>query len=103
MRIDRLLCFLRFTRTRSAAQALVEQGHIRRNGARVTRPSQDVAPGDILTLPLGQRVRLVEVFELPARRGPAREAQGLYRELDPERQTDLAASETPPARGKPQP
>lgn len=103
MRIDRLLCFLRFTKTRSAAQVLIDQGHIRRNGARVARSSQEVLPGDILTLPLGQRVRLVEVLELPARRGPAREAQGLYRELDPAGQTDLAAVTTDTSRGKPQP
>lgn len=103
MRIDRLLCFLRFTRTRGAAQKLVDQGHIRRNGSRVTRSSQDVMPGDILTLPLGARIRLVEVLELPVRRGPAREAHALYRELDPQGQTAIAAPEHDHPRGKPQP
>ena len=83
MRIDRLLCQLRFVRTRSAAQRLVEEGHIRRNGERVLRPSRDVEVGDILTLPLGNRVRLIEVLALPERRGPPREAQDCYRELDP--------------------
>lgn len=83
MRIDRLLCHLRFVRTRGAAQRLVEEGHIRRNGERVLRPSRDVEVGDILTLPLGNRVRLIEVLALPERRGPPREAQDCYRELDP--------------------
>lgn len=82
MRIDRLLCTLRFTRTRSAAQALVEQGHIRRNGERVTRGAQDVRIGDVLTIPLGNRVRLVEILALPERRGAPREAQACYRDLD---------------------
>jgi ribosome-associated heat shock protein Hsp15 len=85
LRVDRLLCFLRFARTRSAAHALVEKGHIRRNGERVTRCAQDVRVGDVLTLPVGQRVRLVEILALPARRGPPREAQECYRELDPQR------------------
>lgn len=84
MRIDRLLCHLRFVRTRSAAHRLVEEGHIRRNGERVTRGSRDIAVGDILTLPLGERVRLVEILALPERRGPPREAQACYRELDPD-------------------
>ena len=83
MRIDRLLCQLRFVRTRGAAQRLVEEGHIRRNGERVLRPSRDIEVGDILTLPLGNRVRLIEVLALPERRGPPREAQDCYRELDP--------------------
>ena len=83
MRIDRLLCHLRFVRTRSAAHRLVEEGHIRRNGERVTRASRDIVQGDVLTLPLGGTVRLVEILALPERRGPPREAQACYRELDP--------------------
>tara|TARA_B100001179_G_scaffold92852_1_gene65825 strand:- start:142 stop:375 length:234 start_codon:yes stop_codon:yes gene_type:complete len=74
---------LRFSRTRSAAQKLVEEGHIRLNGERVVRGSRDVAVGDVLTLPLGKSVRLVEVLALPDRRGPPRDAQECYRELDP--------------------
>lgn len=89
MRIDRLLCNLRFLRTRTMAAELVRAGHIRRNGARVTRPSQQVDVGDVLTIPLGPGVRLVEVLALPDRRGPAREAQACYRVLDPAEQTAI--------------
>lgn len=89
MRIDRLLCNLRFLRTRTMAAELVRSGHLRRNGARVTRPSQDIAVGDVLTVPLGSSVRLIEVLALPERRGPARDAQACYRALDRVRQTDI--------------
>lgn len=93
MRIDRLLCNLRFVRTRSLASKLASQGHLRRNGIRVVRPSQEVAIGDILTIPLGAQVRLIEVLALPERRGPAREAQAHYRMLDPARETDIGAGQ----------
>jgi ribosome-associated heat shock protein Hsp15 len=83
VRIDRLLCHLRFVRTRSAAQKLVGQGYLRRNGERVMRGSLDVQIGDVLTIPLGDSVRLVEILALPDRRGPPREAQACYRTLDP--------------------
>ncbi len=83
MRIDRLLCQLRFVRTRGAAQRLIDEGHLRRNGERVMRQSLDVQPGDVLTLPLGRAIRLIEILALPERRGPPREAQACYRELDP--------------------
>jgi ribosome-associated heat shock protein Hsp15 len=89
MRIDRLLCNLRFLRTRTMAADLVREGHLRRNGVRVARPSQTVAVGDVLTIPLGRHVRLIEVLALPERRGPAREAQGCYRALDPAGETDI--------------
>ena len=103
MRIDRLLCNLRFVRTRTLAADLVRTGHLRRNGARVLRPSQDIAIGDVLTLPLGKTVRLVEVLSLPDRRGSARDAQSCYRPLDhtldPIGQTDIGASERSSTRG----
>lgn len=89
MRIDRLLCNLRFIRTRSLAARLASSGHLRRNGIRVTRPSQDVVAGDILTIPMGSEVRLIEVVVLPDRRGPAREAQACYRVLDPTAQSAI--------------
>ena len=97
MRIDRLLCNLRFVRTRSLAAKLAATGHLRRNGVRVTRPSQEVAAGDILTLPWGAGVRLFEVLVLPEKRGPAREAQACYRVLDQFRESDIGASEHPAA------
>jgi ribosome-associated heat shock protein Hsp15 len=82
MRLDRLLWFLRFARTRSAAQRWIAEGHIRRNGERVTRQDQPIAVGDVLTLPLRAKVLPIEIVELPSRRGPADEARACYRPLD---------------------
>jgi ribosome-associated heat shock protein Hsp15 len=82
VRLDKLLWFLRFTRTRPLAQALAETGHIRLNGRRVERSAQAVQVGDILVLPLASGVRAVEIMTLPLRRGPAMEAQACYRALD---------------------
>ncbi len=93
MRIDLALCRLRFVKTRALAQALIEAGHVRCNGGRVTRASQPVKAGDILTIPLGQAVRVVELVALPERRGPAAEARSCYRVLDPDGQTALAADQ----------
>lgn len=99
MRIDRLLCNLRFLRTRTLAASLVRAGHLRRNGTRVTRPSQDIAIGDILTIPMGAGVRLVEVLALPERRGSAPAAQACYRVLDRARQTDIGEEDFPAPQG----
>lgn len=103
MRIDKLLWQLRVTKTRGLAQALVTSGHVRRNGLRVLRASEQVAAGDILTVPLPAGVRVIELVAMPTRRGPAPEAQACYRALDRQPLARLAAHEQrPPARGKPQ-
>ena len=82
MRIDKLLWFLRFVRSRSLAQNWVSEGHIRLNGRRVERGAQNVAIGDVLVLPMGISVRVVRIIALPHRRGPALEAQACYHVLD---------------------
>lgn len=82
MRLDRLLVYLRFARTRSRASAMIEQGHMRVNGIHVRRPSAEVHPGDVLTFAQSGEVRIVEVIELPERRGPPGMARSHYRELD---------------------
>jgi ribosome-associated heat shock protein Hsp15 len=82
MRIDKLLWYLRLAKTRAIAQTMAEEGHIRLNGRRVDRSHQKVAGGDVLTVPLGASVRVIELLMLPRRRGPAPEAQSCYRVLD---------------------
>ena len=103
MRIDRLLCNLRFVRTRTLGAKLAEQGHLRRNGARVTRPSQEVQVGDVLTIPLGSAIRLIEVLAIPARRGRAPEAQACYRVLDQSGETDLGEPQDSAIQGNARP
>lgn len=94
MRLDKLLWFLRLTKTRPLAQALVEEGHIRLNGRRVDRAAHKVATGDVLVIPLAAGVRIIEILSLPLRRGPATEAQACYRALDAGQTLPIAAQES---------
>ena len=82
MRLDLLLTRLRFSKSRSIAQARIAEAHMRLNGVRVTRQDQGVSVGDILTMPLGRNVGVFEILALPERRGPPAEAQMCYRKLD---------------------
>ncbi|RPF71376.1 S4 domain-containing protein [Aurantiacibacter spongiae] len=82
MRLDLLLCRLRFAKSRAVARRWIGEGHMRCNGNRVERPDRPVFPGDVLTLPVGRQVRVIAVEALPERRGPASEARTHYRDLD---------------------
>ena len=81
MRIDRFLFFIRLVKSRTLAQALVETGHVRIDGRRVEKSSDEVRVGSIVALPLRGRVRVLRVLSLPQRRGPAPEARSCYEEL----------------------
>lgn len=81
IRLDKLLWFLRFARSRSIAQAIVAAGHIRLDGRRVTRSSCAVHVGQTLVLPVGEHIEVVRLLALPPRRGPPGEAQACYARL----------------------
>ena len=80
-RLDKWLWCARFLKARSDCVRLIEGGLVRINRQPTAKPHARLRPGDMVTLPLRGQVRVLEVLSLAARRGPAPEAQGLYREL----------------------
>ena len=81
MRIDRYLHCIRLVKSRTLAQAVIEAGHVRVDGKRIAKPSEDVRVGTVIALPLRGEVRVLRVLGLPDRRGPAPEARLCYEEL----------------------
>ncbi len=80
-RIDRWLWHARLVRTRSDAAALAGSGYVRVNGMRIDGPGRMVRAGDVLTVALDHRVRVVKVRGFRERRGPAGTGETLYEEL----------------------
>jgi len=100
-RLDKWLWFARLAKTRSAAQRLVTDGQVRINRERVGKPAQTVRVGDLVSVEVASRLRLLEVLAPGARRGPATEAAQLFRDLAPllpRAPTELAAHPVVPAR-----
>ena len=81
MRIDRFLHCIRLLKSRTLAQSLVEEGHVRIDGKRITKTSEEVRVGSVIAFPLHYRIRILRVLSLPDRRGPATEARTHYEEL----------------------
>ncbi len=81
LRIDRYLHCIRLVKSRTLAQALVGEGHVRIDGRRVTRPADEVRVGSVVALPLRGTVRVLRVTALPVRRGSPDEARAAFEEL----------------------
>ena len=82
-RLDKWLWFSRIAKTRTLATRLVETGKARVNRSRVTKPSRMIRAGDVITLVIHGRVRVLKVVGCGARRGPAAEARELYVDMSP--------------------
>lgn len=78
LRLDLLLWYLRFARSRSLAKIMVQSGKLRCNGRRIVKAHCQIGIGDVLTLMHGGRVVVVRLEQLPKRRGSALQAQQHY-------------------------
>ncbi len=82
-RIDKWLWHARVVKTRTDAAMLIEQGHVRVNGGREKSPGHAIKSGDVLTIALDRRVRVLRVKDFSERRGDASEGRALYDDLQP--------------------
>lgn len=80
-RLDKWLWCARFMKMRSNCARWVSEGSVRINRQPTEKPHARLRCGDVLTLPLGNGVRIVRVVALATRRGPPAEARTLYEEL----------------------
>ncbi|MEO1552432.1 MAG: RNA-binding S4 domain-containing protein [Pseudomonadota bacterium] len=87
VRVDVWLWRARFFRTRALATDYVSRKGIRitRHGQtrKTAKAGQRIAAGDILTFYKAKAIETVEVLKIGERRGPAAEAEGLYRRVMP--------------------
>lgn len=106
LRIDKWLWAARFFKTRSLAADAVEGGKVTMNEVRL-KPAKAVGVGDVLEIRVGKFRYEVEVLALSGKRGPAPEAQKLYRETDDSRAkreaiaAELRAQPQPAFKGRP--
>jgi ribosome-associated heat shock protein Hsp15 len=80
-RIDKWLWHARVVRTRGDAAALAGSGHVRVNSERIRAAGRMVRLGDVITVALDRKVRVLRVKGFAVRRGSAVAGRELYEEL----------------------
>jgi ribosome-associated heat shock protein Hsp15 len=90
VRVDVWLWAARFFKTRSLAKQAVGGGKVELNGG-PCKAARPVRAGDRLVVRRGEETMEVEVLGVSERRGPAPEAQTLYRESESSRAAREAA------------
>ena len=83
-RLDKWLWCARLAKARSTCTEAVERGGFRLNRQPTEKPHAKLRPGDVLTFPWQDQVRVWRVLALAPRRGPPAEAQALFEDLSAE-------------------
>jgi ribosome-associated heat shock protein Hsp15 len=104
-RLDKWLWFARIVKSRTLAAGLVEDGKVRVNRERVSKPSAGVRVGDVVTVAVRARVLVLKVCAPGARRGPPAEARQLYEDMSPPsapvQTPEVAPGQREPGSGRP--
>ena len=85
IRLDTWLWYARFYKSRSLSSKAILNGKLRINSNKITKPATKVKTNDVLTLNYVNEIRIIKIQSLGSRRGPASEAQSLYKELTEDR------------------
>jgi ribosome-associated heat shock protein Hsp15 len=81
-------------RTRTSAATLVDAGHVRLDGVRVSANSQTVKAGDVVTIALDRTVRILKVTGFAERRGDAAAASVLFEDMTPKPEAAPVSAES---------
>ena len=88
LRLDKYLWFARLARTRTIAQEMIDRGDVRLDGQRIFNRHADVRIGQVITLTSNARFWVVQVEDLPSRRGSPTDALSTYTEILPAQPID---------------
>ncbi len=83
-RLDKWLWCARLAKARATCTEAVARGGFRLNRQPTEKPHAKLRPGDVLTFPWQDQVKVWRVLALAARRGPPAEAQALFEDLSAE-------------------
>ena len=81
IRLDTWLWYARFYKSRSLSSKAILSGKLRVNSNKIIKPASKVKINDVLTINHVNMVRIIQLQSLGVRRGPASEAQKLYKDL----------------------
>ena len=82
-RLDQLLYYLRFFKTRGIASKAIERGSCNVNDFVIKKKNKVINIGDIVIIKNNDIVKKIKILRIPIRRGPFKEACTHYEDITP--------------------
>ena len=83
IRLDQLLYYLRFFKTRGIATRAIEKGSCKVNNFVVKKKNKVIDIGDIISIKNEKLTKQIKILKIPLRRGPFKEAIIHYKDITP--------------------
>jgi len=83
IRLDLFLFYIRIFKSRSLATKFISSNRLRVSGQVTQKPHKLVSINDVLTFTLNNRIKVLEVINIPKRRGSYQESLFYYKDVSP--------------------
>ncbi len=83
LRLDIYLYYIRIFKSRSMATRFVSTNRLRISGQITQKPHKMIYIGDVLTMTINDKIKILKVLDIPNRRGPYSESLIFYEDITP--------------------
>ena len=83
IRLDIYLYYIRIFKSRSIATKFVLTNRLRISGQVTQKPHKMISIGDVLTISINDKIKILKVLDIPNRRGPYSESLNFYEDITP--------------------
>ena len=83
IRLDQLLYYLRFFKTRGIATNAIEKGSCKVNNFLIKKKNKVIEVGDVINIKNEKLIKQIKILKIPLRRGPFKEAIIHYKDITP--------------------
>ena len=83
IRLDIYLYYIRIFKSRSLASKFISSNRLRVSGQVTQKPHKLISFGDVLTMIINDKIKILKVLDIPNRRGSYSESLNFYEDIAP--------------------
>ena len=83
IRLDLFLFYIRIFKSRNLASKFINSNRLRVSDMVTQKPHKLISIGDVITFSINNRIKVIEVTDIPVRRGSYVESLNYYKDISP--------------------
>jgi len=94
-RLDLFLFYIRIFKSRNLASKFINSNRLRVSDMVTQKPHKLISISDVITFSINNRIKVIEVIDIPVRRGSYVESLNYYKDISPIEKTEKKEEKIP--------
>ena len=95
IRLDLFLFYIRIFKSRNLASKFINSNRLRVSDMVTQKPHKLISISDVITFSINNRIKVIEVTDIPVRRGSYVESLNYYKDISPIQKTEKKEEKIP--------